>query len=379
MSEPIRLATIGTSPISNDLLDAATQVDDIKYVGTYSRNPITAREFTERHGGTRPFTTLEQLANCEDVDAVYIASPNALHFDQALACISGNKHILIEKPACSNRFQAQSLYAAAELHHVIALEAMRPIHDPAWAKIFDSLEELGTLRRATFRFGKYSSRYDDVKAGRHTNIFDTKMASGALMDMGIYTVEPMVALFGMPDRIVAAPTLISDSKCETTNGIIDGAGSVLCTYGPHSGTPGLVVELAYSKISTDLLPSQIEGDLGTMTIDSMASPQHVSIMTRGKAVRGSASTESNRPNSTTRELDIERRTNNMVYELRDFVSLIRGEKLDTLWGREITVRGALQSYDCVTFNSLSVCDEIRNQAHIHFPADFRFSSDFRVE
>ena len=189
----------------------------------------------------------------------------------------------------------------------------------------------------------------------------------------------MVALFGMPDRIVAAPTLISDSKCETTNGIIDGAGSVLCTYGPHSGTPGLVVELAYSKISTDLLPSQVEGDLGTMTIDSMASPQHVSIMTRGKAVRGSASTESNRPNSITRELDIKRRTNNMVYELRDFVSLIRGEKLDTLWGREITVRGALQSYDCVTFNSLSVCDEIRNQAHIHFPADFRFSSDFRVE
>ena len=63
MSEPIRLATIGTSMISDDLLDAAAQVNSIKYVGTYSRNPITAREFTERHGGTPPFPTLEQLAN----------------------------------------------------------------------------------------------------------------------------------------------------------------------------------------------------------------------------------------------------------------------------------------------------------------------------
>ena len=106
MPEPIRLATIGTSMISDDLLDAAAQVDSINYVGTYSRNPITAREFTEHHGGTRPFTTLEQLANCKDVDAVYIASPNALHFDQALACIRRDKHVLIEKrpaPTVSRR------------------------------------------------------------------------------------------------------------------------------------------------------------------------------------------------------------------------------------------------------------------------------------
>ena len=67
-----------------------------------------------------------------------------------------------------------------------------------------------------------------------------------------------------------AATLISDAQTASTNGIIDGAGSVLCSYGRRSGTPGLVVELAYSKISTDLLPCQIEGDLGTLTLDAMS-------------------------------------------------------------------------------------------------------------
>ena len=79
MADSIRLATIGTSMISDDLIAAARQVEDIEYVGALSRNPVNAREFTEKHGGHRPFTSLEQLANCPDVDAVYIATPNACH------------------------------------------------------------------------------------------------------------------------------------------------------------------------------------------------------------------------------------------------------------------------------------------------------------
>lgn len=371
MADSIRLATIGTSMISDDLIAAARQVEDIEYVGTLSRNPVNAREFTEKHGGHRPFTSLEQLANCPDVDAVYIATPNACHYEQALACVRGDKHVLVEKPLCSNRYEAQSLYAAAELHHVVTLEAMRPVHDPAWAQIWRELPCLGRLRRATFRFGKYSSRYDDVKAGRHTNIFDASMASGALMDLGVYCIEPMVALFGVPERVVAAPTLISDAHTASTNGIIDGAGSVLCSYGRHSGTPGLVVELAYSKISTDLLPCQIEGDLGTLTLDAMSVPQAASVMVRGQAVRGAATTKTNAVGSVTEQLAIEPCDNNMVFELRDFVSVVRGEKLDTLWGSGMDARGAESSFTDVTLDALAVCDEIRHQAGVHFPADFR--------
>ena len=369
MTNRIRLATIGTSPISDNLLEAAREVSDVEYVGTLSRDAGRARAFTEAHGGTRPFTSLEQLASCPDVDAVYVASPNAAHVAQALELASAGKHLLVEKPLCANRYDAQRLFAAAELHGVVVMEAMRPLHDPAWRAIAAALPSIGRLRRATLHFGRYSSRFDELKAGRQTNIFDVRMASGALMDMGVYTVEPMVALFGMPERVTAATTLVAEKGNELTGGAIDGAGSVLCAYGEDSGTPGLVVELSYSKITTDLLPSQFEGDLGTVTVDSPSIPQSASVLHRGRAVRGDARAVATSVGDRHERLDVRPCANSMVYELRDFVRLVRDEPLDTLWGPALDARGAQASFRDVTLDALAVTDEIRRQAGIEFPAD----------
>lgn len=369
MTDKIRLATIGTSPISDNLLEAALEVDGITYVGTFSRDAERARTFTKSHGGTHAFTSLEELASSPEVDAVYVASPNACHLDQALALASANKHLLVEKPLCANRYDAQRLFAAAELHGVVVMEAMRPLHDPAWRAVAAALPSVGELRRASLRFGRYSSRFDDLKAGRHTNIFDARMASGALMDMGIYTVEPMVALFGMPERIVAAATLVAEKGNHLTGGAIDGAGSALCIYGDDSGTPGLVVELAYSKITTDLLHSQIEGDLGTITIDSVSIPQGASVLHRGGAVRGDARAIATSVGDTHERLDVRPCPNSMVYELADFVRLVRNEPVDTLWGPALDARGAFASFRDVTLGALAVTDEIRRQTGVKFPAD----------
>ena len=369
MTDKIRLATIGTSPISDNLLEAAREVDGITYVGTFSRDAERARAFTKSHGGTHAFTSLEELASSPEVDAVYVASPNACHLDQALALASANKHLLVEKPLCANRYDAQRLFAAAELHGVVVMEAMRPLHDPAWRAVAAALPSVGELRRASLRFGRYSSRFDDLKAGRHTNIFDARMASGALMDMGIYTVEPMVALFGMPERIVAAAALVAEKGNHLTGGAIDGAGSALCIYGDDSGTPGLVVELAYSKITTDLLPSQIEGDLGTITIDSGSIPQGASVLHRGRAVRGDARAIATSVGDTHERLDVRPCPNSMVYELADFVRLVRNEPVDTLWGPALDARGAFASFRDVTLGALAVTDEIRRQTGVKFPAD----------
>ena len=123
MTDKIRLATIGTSPISDNLLEAAREVDGITYVGTFSRDAERARAFTKSHGGTHAFTSLEELASSPEVDAVYVASPNACHLDQALALASANKHLLVEKPLCANRYDAQRLFAAAELHGVVVMSS----------------------------------------------------------------------------------------------------------------------------------------------------------------------------------------------------------------------------------------------------------------
>lgn len=367
----IRLATIGTSLISGNLLDAAKEVSGIDYIGTFSRDKSRAESFTNLHEGTKSFGSLDEIIADPDVDAIYIASPNACHYKQAIECIRAGKNVLIEKPICANRFEVQQLFAAANLHHVISTEAIRPVHDPAWAAIAREIPKLGVLRRATLRFGRYSSRYDDVRSGRQTNIFDTRMASGALMDMGIYPIEVMCALFGAPKTVQAAPVMITDAHTQSTGGAIDGAGSLICTYGSHRDFPGLIVEISYSKISNDYLPSQIEGENGTITIDAVSAPKKATLTLRGETFRGDATSTSTSKNDLVKEIEIAPCANTMVHELRDFVAMCNGESIDTMWGANLNPRAAFTHFDNASLDALGVCDEVRRQGNITFISDFR--------
>lgn len=360
MANPLRLVTIGTSSITERLLEAAQEVEGLAYVGTMSRDASKAAAFTQAHGGTKSYTSVAQIAEDAEVDAIYIGSPNECHYSQAIELIRAGKNVLVEKPICANRFEVQQLFAAANLHHIISTEAMRPLHDPNWAKIAAQIPKLGTLRRATLRFGKYSSRYDNLRSGQQTNIFDTRMASGALMDIGIYPIEVMCALFGAPKEVKAAPVMLAKEYEPLTHGPLDGAGSAICTYGSHRDFPGLVVEIAYSKITNDYLPSQFEGELGTLTIDSPHTPTKATLTLRG----------ANGAVDTVEEIELTPVPNTMVHELRDFVAMCAGEKINTMWGDDLDIRAAFTHFDNASLDALAVTDEIRRQAGIEFESDY---------
>lgn len=364
----LRIATIGTSMIAENFIEVVQASPDATFVGTLSRDAERAAAFTEGHGGTLPFTDLEALATSPDVDAVYIGSPNALHHDQALACIAGGKHVLVEKPFCATADEAQEVFDSAQEAGVVALEAMRPLHDPAFHTCEDALAELGRIRRACLHFGKYSSRYDDLLAGRHTNIFDCEMASGALMDIGVYSVEPMVEMFGVPSSIICAGALLDPETHELTHGPIDGAGTIMAVYGDT------LVELHFSKITNDLLPSQVEAEDATLTIDKISTPEHARIDFRGKAVRNAAKKGYSAIDTSSRELNLPACDNTMAYELADFVRAIGNAPAtvtagDEIWASMANDRKPLGHYRDVTLVSLSIMDEARRQMGVSFPAD----------
>lgn len=81
----LRIATIGTSMITDDFIQVVNANDQAAFVGTLSRDADRGAAFTAKYGGERNFTALDELASADDVDAVYIGSPNALHYEQALA------------------------------------------------------------------------------------------------------------------------------------------------------------------------------------------------------------------------------------------------------------------------------------------------------
>ncbi len=314
----IRLASIGTSTIASNFVAGSRQVAGVEFTTAYSRDPDRAAAFAQANGIPNHSADFDGLIGSDSVDAVYVATPNSVHFDQCLAALEAGKHVLVEKPATVDAAQFVVLQDAASANGVVLLEAMRHVYDPGAAAIRDVLGELGTIRRASLGYCQRSSRYDLVLAGERVNIFDPEMGGGALLDLGIYPLATAVDLFGTP-RAVTSQTVV------LANGAV-GAGAVLLDYG------GCVVDVSYSKISHSTRPSEIQGELGTLTIDHIAEPRSLRL---------------DMLDGTSYEQVIDLPKENLHYSLERFVAVIGGED-----GRLDNAR---------TLATLRLADEVRSQ------------------
>lgn len=324
----IRFAVIGTNFITDQFLNAAMTCNEFELVAVYSRSMERAKEYAKQYNAALCFDALDQLAECKEVDAVYIASPTSYHFSQTMMMLNHNKHVLCEKPLCSNESEAKLMFQAAKDNHVILLEAMRPAHDVGIQAIYDNLGKLGPVRSALLHYCQYSSRYDKFKAGIIENAFNPKFSNGAVMDIGVYTIYLMIHLFGAPKEITASGI--------TLPGGVNGQGTIVANYEQMQAV------LMYSKIVDAHMPGEIQGENGTMTIWNCITPDQVVITYR---------------DGTKEEIAIERKNNNnMIYELEDFIAGIEGRK-------------DLSVYEATSKLEMSIIQEARRQMGIVFPAD----------
>ena len=90
-----------------------------------SRSARKARAFADEHGIPKAYGSYEELAADPDVEAIYIATPNNLHYENALLCLNAGKHVLCEKPFTTNAADAQKLYKTAEEKGLFIMEAFR--------------------------------------------------------------------------------------------------------------------------------------------------------------------------------------------------------------------------------------------------------------
>ncbi len=257
----IRLATIGSSAITDEFLQAIQGSTQLRHQAVYSRTLPAGEAFARKHGVELVFTSLEDLANCEEVDGIYIASPNALHYGQAKYMLEHGKHVLCEKTCVVTTAQLAALLAIANANGLVFLEAIKGMYMPQPQLIQNALPKLGRVYSAKFDFGRQSSAYPAFRAGEKTpNLFRPELAAGGLMDMGVYTVYPAIRFFGFPKRIAASAALHENG--------IDVAGAQLLEY------DGLVCTLTYSKSCASGHDNVIMGDVGTLHIDNISTFQH---------------------------------------------------------------------------------------------------------
>lgn len=345
--ETVRFATIGTSAICEQFINALKEVPGTALAGCYSRSHDKARAFCASHAAALSFDDLSDLAASDAVDAVYISSPNSLHAPQAIELLRAGKHVLVEKSFASNAREAEEVFSAADASGAVAMEAMRNLHVNTFGRIEHEVERLGQVRLANFSFSKVTSRVSKLRAGERINIFDPAMSAGSLMDMGVYCVAPAIALFGEPQRVcaVGVTSQVPGSSKEDPCGVIDLTGAIALGY------PDKAVSLTFGKISDDRIPCQVQGEKATLVWDQVSCPENLRVFEhedKGMQFRMEA--------GEGRRIDAAPPEHDMACEIRSFVEGVRGER-------------DLSRYRDVTLGTLRVMDEARRQMGVVFPAD----------
>jgi len=325
----IRFATIGTNWITEKLIDAGKQLDSFTLMAVYSRTEERAKEFAQKYGASLTFTNLEEMAKSPDIDAVYIASPNSLHAEQAIIMMNHGKHVLCEKPMASNPKEVEEMIACAKRNNVLLMEAVKGLFMPNFIALKDYVAKIGKVRKVFFTNCQYSSRYDAFKNGTVLNAFDPAFSNGALMDIGIYCLFPLVYLFGEPNKVTGHGHLLHSG--------VDGHGTVLLDY------PDFDAVVTYSKITNSYVPSEIQGEDGSLILHKISAPSKVEIRYK---------------DGTVEDLSQPQVENTMYYELEEFIRLIQDGKTESDVNR----------LD-VSLQTAKIMKQIRDQIGLIFPAD----------
>lgn len=164
------------------------------------------------------------------------------------------------------------MVAVARECGVTLMEAMISTLNPNFRVVQEYLPRLGTIRRYFASFCQYSSRYDKFRQGIVLNAFNPELSNGAMMDIGVYTVYPMVALFGRPLEVEAQGIVLSSGA--------DGQGAVNFRY------EGMNATVLYSKIANSSLPSEIQGEEGNLLLDAIHTIRDVAYLPRPAAASG---------------------------------------------------------------------------------------------
>ena len=329
MKNKIRFGVVGTNFITDLILEAGALDERFEATALYSRTLERAKEFGAKHRIPHLFTSYEAMLKSDTVDAVYIASPNSYHAGQSILALQHGKHVLCEKPLAGNAREVKKMIEAAQQNGRLLMEAMKTTLTPGFEAVRKNLHRIGKVRRYVASYCQYSSRYDKLKEGIVLNAFKPELSNGALLDIGVYTLYPLVVLFGQPLSVKASGWLLPTGA--------DGQGSALLEY------EGMDAVLFYSKIADSQLPSEIEGEEGVIRINRINTINEVRLKMRKGEEKLLWQSDGK---------------NDYMYEIKEFIDL-------ALAGQTESKTNSFSN----SLITLQIMDEIRRQTGVIYPID----------
>lgn len=326
---PLNYAVVGTSVITQMFIDAAKRVDGLRLYAVYSRTLSKASRLAGKNGGVKSFDNLQALLNDDQLDVIYLASPNALHFQHIMAALEQGKHVICEKPLVSNYREFCQVVDLAEKKGCFLFEAITTLYLPNFLELRRQLSTIGPIKLIKVEYSRTSDRYLSLKKGIVTNVLDPCFSGGSLMDLGVYCIHTVQGLFGPPEDVVCYANLWSNG--------IDTSAAMLLRY------PDKIALLSCSKDSFSANLTQIQGERGCLLMEGIPG-----VFPKIMLVQ----------NGQTKDISIPQDAQHMLYEISTFTNAISQ-------GNRSFCRNQLNHSGKV----IRTLDQARQSAGIYFPSD----------
>lgn len=213
IAPPLRLGLIGNARITRRrILPAIDRCPSVTAVAIAARDADAAATTAAAHAIPASFGSYDALLARPDVEAVYIALPNALHAEWTIRALRAGKHVLCEKPLAMSAADVARIAAVAEETGLIAVEALMVRHHPRWPALLGLIAEgaIGDLRAIQGHFA-----FTLPPAGNIRSV--ATLGGGVLADLGIYLVATALLIAGrMPSRVAATSHAVDDIDRSTT-------------------------------------------------------------------------------------------------------------------------------------------------------------------
>lgn len=179
----VKWGIVGLGGIAHEFVKQFAS-DHAELIAVGSRTIEKAEEFAKQYDIPKAYGTYEELSLDDDIDIVYISTPNSYHAENMKLMLHAGKHVFVEKAITMNKDELDETLALAKKENLIVAEAMTIFHMPIYKMIKDRIDkgEFGPLKLATAYFG--SPQDPDPK----NRFFNPELGGGALYDIGVYAL-----------------------------------------------------------------------------------------------------------------------------------------------------------------------------------------------
>ncbi len=261
----LNFSILSAGNIAEKMARTVSQMDEVQPYAIAARSLDRAQALAEKYGFQKAYGSYEELASDENVDLIYVASPHSHHYEHTKLCLLHNKNVLCEKAFTVNAKQGKELIDLAKSRNLFIMEAVWTRFQPFVKKLHELLDSgvIGEPLTLTATFGQKLTHIE--------RLVSPELAGGALLDLGIYTINFASIFFGTEvEKVISA-------AIKTEKGV-DAQNSITLVY--KNGRMAILNSSFYSAMKNNAV---IYGTSGRMEIDKFWYAQEIRVYSNNEA------------------------------------------------------------------------------------------------